>query len=72
MDDRGLIVAQVLNALNVANDGAATVISHILFLLSRYPEVQSKLRAEVAVIRAKSPQYQELKRMRYLRYTTQL
>lgn len=61
-DDRGLIAAQVLNVLNAANDGAAIVISHILFLLSRYPEVQNKLRAEMVAIGAKKPEYEELKK----------
>jgi cytochrome P450 len=66
--DRGLIAAQVLNVLNAANDGAAIVISHIIFFLSRYPEVQKKLREEISVIGDKKPDYEQLRNMKYLRY----
>lgn len=63
-NDRELIAFQVLNVLNAANDGAAIVISHMLFFLSRYTEVQRKLRDEVAVIEGNIPEYDELKNMK--------
>ena len=67
--DRILIRDQVLNVLNAANDGAAIVISHIIFLLSRYSKVQDKLQKEVlATAGSDKPTYEMLKNMTYLRY----
>ena len=66
--DRVLIRDQILNVLNAANDGAAIVISHVLFLLSRYPKIQEALRNEMdSAAGGEQPTYETLKNMRYLR-----
>lgn len=67
-DDRILIRHQVLNVLNAANDGASIIISNTIFLLSRHPQVQTKLRKELDTIGTGIPDYDAIKKLQYLRY----
>jgi hypothetical protein len=58
---------ELLNVLLAARDTTAGLLSSIMYFLARSPEVWRKLVAEVDDLGGELPNYDTLKRMRYLR-----
>lgn len=59
---------QVINTLIAGRDTTASLLSSTLFMLSRRPDVWKKLQAEVATLGGKSPTFDQIKDLRYIRY----
>lgn len=58
---------ELLNVLLAARDTTAGLLSSIMYFLARSPEVWRKLVVEVEGLEGKLPDYDSLKKMRYLR-----
>ncbi|KAI4214642.1 MAG: hypothetical protein LQ351_002715 [Letrouitia transgressa] len=59
---------QIINTLIAGRDTTASLMSSTLFMLSRRPDVWSKLQAEVqSTLNGKSPTFEQIKEMKYLR-----
>ncbi|MCJ1385152.1 hypothetical protein MMC17_008271 [Xylographa soralifera] len=59
---------QIINTLIAGRDTTASLMSSMLFVLSRRPDVWGKLQAEVADLKGKAPTFEEIKDMKYLKY----
>jgi cytochrome P450 len=63
------IRSESLNVLLAGRDTTASLLSNCWFVLARRPDIWAKLRAEVDDLHGEPPTYQQLKDMKYLRYT---
>jgi cytochrome P450 len=62
------IRSELLNILVAGRDTTASLLSNLLWILSRYPAIQSRLRREIIdVVGDEVPSWQQLKDMKYLR-----
>jgi cytochrome P450 len=48
-------------------DTTASLLSNVFFVISKRPDIWSKLQEEIAVLNGQAPDYQQLKDMKYLR-----
>lgn len=69
--DREQVRWEVLSVLVAGRDTTASLLAHLIYHLVRFPEVQAKLRAEVAGLDGRAPDYDTLKGMTYLKYVVQ-
>lgn len=60
------IQAELLNILLAGRDTTAGLLSYLFYTLPRHQKVMDKLRAEVAELEGRAPNYDEVKRMKYL------
>ena len=58
---------QVINTLIAGRDTTASLMSSTMFVLSRRPDIWSKLQAEVATLNGKPPTFDQIKDLKYLR-----
>ena len=58
---------ELLNVLVAARDTTASLLGSIFYFLARHPDTWNKLRAEVAELNGRHPDYQTLKDMKYLK-----
>ena len=61
--------AELLNILIAGRDTTASLLSHLFHLLARRPDILKRLYAEVDKLDGRLPNYDNLKSMKYLRYT---
>ncbi|KAM3070968.1 hypothetical protein ACMFMG_009876 [Clarireedia jacksonii] len=64
-DDHRFIRNELMNVFFPARDTAGILSSNIIFMLARYPDVWSKLRAEVLAIRNQKLTFELLKSLKY-------
>ena len=67
-DDKLILRDQLLGIFFAGRDTTAALLSNLFFILSRNPEVCSKLRGEVESLAGRSPTLDELKGMKYLSF----
>jgi cytochrome P450 len=60
------IQAELLNILLAGRDTTAGLLSYLFYTLPRHQKVMDRLRAEVAELEGRAPNYDEVKRMKYL------
>ena len=65
--DRIRIRSECLNILGAGRDTTASLLSNLLFEISRRPDVWSNLQKEVDALSGSQPSYGQLKNMKYLR-----
>ncbi|KAH8684611.1 putative cytochrome P450 alkane hydroxylase [Tricladium varicosporioides] len=59
---------ELLNILLAGRDTTASLLSHTFHVLARRPDIWNKLRAEVEELGGKTPDYETLRDMKYLKY----
>lgn len=59
---------ELLNILLAGRDTTASLLSHTFHVLARRPDIWNKLRAEVEELGGKTPDYETLREMKYLKY----
>lgn len=59
---------ETMNVLIAGRDTTAVLLSNTWFILARRPDVWAKLKAEVDKLEGKPPTYQEIGKMKYLRW----
>ncbi|RDL35873.1 putative cytochrome P450 alkane hydroxylase [Venustampulla echinocandica] len=59
---------ELLNILVAGRDTTASLLSSVIFILARRPDVWAKLNAEVQRLGGKRPDYETLRQMKYLKY----
>ena len=70
-DSKERIRDELLNILVAGRDTTASLLSHMLFEISRKPDVWGCLQKEASFLEGKPPTYQQLKEMKYLKFTVQ-
>lgn len=66
-DDRVLIRSELLNILLAGRDTTASLLTNVWWILSKRPDLWSKLQAEVATLDGAHPNFEELKDLKFLR-----
>ncbi|PYH44630.1 cytochrome P450 [Aspergillus saccharolyticus JOP 1030-1] len=66
--DRTRIRDELLNVLLAGRDTTASLLSNLFFMLAKHPEVWKKLRDEVATLEGRTPTYEQLRNLTYLKY----
>ena len=61
------IRSELLNILLAGRDTTASLLSNTFFMLSKRPDIYTKLRAEIDSLDGKRPTFQQLKDLKYLR-----
>jgi cytochrome P450 len=59
---------QLLNILLAGRDTTASLLSNTFNVISKMPDVWSKLREEVSKLEGRRPSYEELRNMKYVKY----
>ena len=59
---------ELINILLAGRDTTASLLSNMFFELARRPEIFAKLREEVATLEGRTPTYQELKNLKYVKW----
>ncbi|PYI15711.1 cytochrome P450 [Aspergillus violaceofuscus CBS 115571] len=66
--DRTRIRSELVNVLLAGRDTTASLLSNLFFMLAKHPEVWNKLREEVATLEGRTPTYEQLRNLTYLKY----
>jgi cytochrome P450 len=66
--DKKRIREELINILLAGRDTTASLLSNMFFELARRPEIFAKLREEVATLEGRTPTYQELKNLKYVKW----
>lgn len=66
--DRTRIRSELINVLLAGRDTTASLLSNLFFMLAKHPEVWHKLREEVATLEGRTPTYEQLRNLTYLKY----
>lgn len=66
-DDRVLIRSELLNILLAGRDTTASLLTNVFWILSKRPDIWTKLQAEVATLDGAHPTFEQLKDLKYLR-----
>ena len=69
--DRGRIRDEILNVLIAGRDTTASLLSHMIFEISRKPSVWRSLEKEIETLKGGTPSYEELKNMKYVKFVIQ-
>lgn len=64
--DRERVLDELMNVLLAGRDTTASLLCNLFFMLAKDPEIWSKLRAEVAVLKGRIPTYDELHQLKYV------
>ncbi|KAK3711360.1 hypothetical protein LTR37_009740 [Vermiconidia calcicola] len=65
--DRIAIRSELLNILLAGRDTTASLLTNIWFMLSKRPDLWSKLQAEIATLDGDIPDFEQLKNLKYLK-----
>ncbi|KAL8961870.1 MAG: hypothetical protein Q9193_001640 [Seirophora villosa] len=63
------IRSELLNVLLAGRDTTASLLSNLWFVLARRPDIWAKLGQEVGDLEGELPTFEQIKNMKYLRYT---
>jgi cytochrome P450 len=66
--DRKRIRDELINILLAGRDTTASLLSNMFFQFSKHPEIYAKLREEVASLDGRTPTYEELRNLKYLKW----
>ncbi|ORY17101.1 putative cytochrome P450 alkane hydroxylase [Clohesyomyces aquaticus] len=66
--DKNTLTDEILSILMAGRDTTACLLSNTFHALARHPEVWMKLKGEVAHLDGRTPGYEELRQMKYLKY----
>ncbi|KAF2133545.1 cytochrome P450, partial [Dothidotthia symphoricarpi CBS 119687] len=66
--DKKRIRDELINILLAGRDTTASLLSNMFFELAKNPAIYAKLREEVATLDGRTPTYEELKNLKYLKY----
>lgn len=66
--DRKRIREELVNILLAGRDTTASLMSNMFFEISKRPEIFAKLRAEIATLEGRTPTYEELRNLKYLKW----
>lgn len=66
--DKKRIREELINILLAGRDTTASLLSNLFFELARRPEIFAKLREEVATLEGRTPTYQELRNLKYVKW----
>jgi cytochrome P450 len=66
--DRKRIRDELINILLAGRDTTASLLSNMFFQLAKKPEIYAKLREEVASLEGRTPTYEELRGLKYLKW----
>lgn len=66
--DKKRIRDELINILLAGRDTTASLLSNMFFQFSKKPEIYAKLREEVASLDGRTPTYEELRNLKYLKY----
>jgi len=61
------IRSELLNILLAGRDTTASLLTNVWFILSKHPEIWTKLRSEVATLDGNAPTFEQLKNLKYLK-----
>jgi cytochrome P450 len=64
-----LLRSESLNILLAGRDTTASLLGNLWFVIARRPDIWANLRSEIDPLNGSPPTYQQLKDMKYLRYT---
>jgi cytochrome P450 len=64
--DRRRVLDEVMNVLLAGRDTTASLLSNLLFMLAKYPDIWTKLRREIATLEGRTPTYEELRSLKYV------
>jgi cytochrome P450 len=64
--DRERVLDEVMNVLLAGRDTTASLLSNLFFMLAKHSDIWGKLRAEVAVLQGRIPNYDELQSLKYV------
>lgn len=67
-DDKDRIRDELLNILLAGRDTTASLLSHVFFEISRKPAVWQSLKDEVSQLEGKPPTYDQLRKLKYLKF----
>lgn len=59
---------ELINILLAGRDTTASLLSNMFFQLARRPEIYDKLREEIATLQGRTPSYEELRNLKYLKW----
>jgi len=59
---------ELINILLAGRDTTASLLSNMFFQLARRPEIYAKLREEVSSLEGRTPTYEELRNLKYLKW----
>jgi cytochrome P450 len=68
MKDKKRLRCEALNVLLAGRDTTASLLGNMFFELAKQPGIWAKLREEVAQFEGRPPTYEQLKRLKYLRW----
>lgn len=66
--DRKRIRDELMNVLLAGRDTTASLLSNMFFMIAKDPRIWAKLREEVATLEGRTPTYEQLRNMKYLKY----
>ncbi|KAH7078046.1 cytochrome P450 [Paraphoma chrysanthemicola] len=66
--DRKRIREELINILLAGRDTTASLLSNMFFELAKRPDTYAKLREEVASLQGRTPTYEELRNLKYLKW----
>jgi cytochrome P450 len=66
--DKKRIRDELINILVAGRDTTASLLSNMFFQFSKRPEIYAKLREEVASLEGRTPSYDDLKNLKYLKW----
>ncbi|KAF2473134.1 cytochrome P450 52A12 [Lindgomyces ingoldianus] len=67
-NDKKRIRDELMNVLLAGRDTTASLLSNMFFELSKNPNIWAKLRAEVGELDGRTPSYEELRNLKYLKW----
>lgn len=66
--DKKRIREELINILLAGRDTTASLLSNMFFEISKQPQIYAKLREEVASMEGRTPTYQELRNLKYVKW----
>jgi cytochrome P450 len=66
--DKKRIREELINILLAGRDTTASLLSNMFFQIAKMPDIYAKLRDEVATLEGRTPTYEELRNLKYLKW----
>ncbi|KAF1948000.1 cytochrome P450 52A12 [Clathrospora elynae] len=66
--DKKRIREELINILLAGRDTTASLLSNMFFQIAKKPEIYQKLRDEVALLEGRTPTYEELRNLKYVKW----
>jgi cytochrome P450 len=66
--DQKRIREELINILLAGRDTTASLLSNMFFEIAKRPDIYAKLRDEVATLEGRTPTYEELRNLKYLKW----